>query len=114
RMKRASKYGAKPTTITHKGKEVRCASKLEAKKLAELVLLEKAGAINNLEFHPVYKLSVAGKPICKYVADASFFEMPGHRAVVLEVKGYETEAWKLKAKMFRAMYPTSELRVVKA
>ena len=112
-MKR-SKYGAKPTSITYKGKEVKCASKAEAKALYELCLRERVGEIDSLVFHPSYALYLDGKLVCKYVADAAFCERPKGNHVVLEVKGYETEAWKLKAKMFRALYPSSELRVVKA
>jgi hypothetical protein len=112
---RRGKFNAKPTTIRHAGKDIRCASKLEAKKLAELVLLEKAGDIKDLEFHPRFPLTSGKVKVATYVADAAFFDMRANRHVVFEVKGYETPTWKIKAALFKAQYGSlAELRVVKA
>ena len=115
-MKR-SKYGAKPTSITYKGKEVKCASKAEAKRFGELILLERAGEISQLAFHPRIPLYARapgeGKKIADYVCDATYVE-PGHERVFEEIKGHETDVWKLKKKIFHANYPYATLRVVKA
>ena len=112
-MKRRQKFNAQPTEIVHKGKVVKCASKFEAKKLHELILLLRAGEIRHLEFHPRYPLTVNGRKICDYVADAEFEEGPDGKLVVYEAKGSETPAWKIKRKLFEALY-AYELRVVKA
>ena len=124
-MKRPSKYRAVRAEIVHNGEIVKCASKAEAKVLAELVLLEKAKKITWLRFHPRYPLHAFqghggrdGAPVevATYVADAAFDEHDGKQwqPKVLEVKGFETEVWRLKRKLFEACYPHVELRVVKA
>jgi hypothetical protein len=119
-MARRSKFnvdqsaaGKLARTIRHAGKDVLCDSKAEARKLAELVLLEKVGAISGLALHPKFPLTVNGKPVAHYEADAAYWDVQGGRQVVLDIKGVETDAFKLKAKLFRAIYPKDELRVVK-
>ena len=111
-----SAAGKEARTILHRGKRVLCGSKAEARKLAELALLERAGKIRCLMLHPELNLKAAStdglpKVVARYVADAMFEE--NGRDVVYEVKGSETAEWRLKRKWFLACYPTIELRVVK-
>ena len=119
-MKRPSKYGAKPTTITHKGEEVRCASRAEAKRFGELILLLRARKIDDLQFHPRFPLYAfdpetnAITKVATYVADASYIELGKvARVTVEDIKGMATETFKLKAKWFRACYPEIDFRVLK-
>ena len=108
-MKRANKYRAVPAEIVHQGKLVKCASKMEAKHLGDLIWRLRAGEIRDLVFHPRYTLAVNGVKIATYEADAEFME--GGCLVTYEIKGFETPAWKLKEKLFRALYRDRELRV---
>jgi hypothetical protein len=116
-----SKYGAKPTTITYKGKEIRCASRAEAKRFGELILLERAKEITNLKFHPRYPLLARSyvadcgeREIGVYVGDARYQEARTGVIVLEEIKGFETAVWKLKQKIFAANYPLIDHRIVKA
>lgn len=92
------------------------ASKAEANRYQELRLLERAGAISELELQPRYILQDAftrkGKKVqaITYIADFRYIE----KGVVIthEVKGAETEAWKIKQKMFWHRYPHLELLVL--
>ena len=108
----ASKYRAVATEVDG----IRFASKKEAKRWNELKLLERAGKISRLERQPRYVIRFGlGEKICTYVADFSYWdhEIPaGERHHVAEdVKGVQTPLFKLKAKLFRALYPHIELRL---
>ncbi len=50
------------------------ASKKEAARYVDLRLLEKAGSINDLQHHPVYKLSAGGRVIGKIIPDFQYIE----------------------------------------
>ena len=74
----------------------------EKERYEELLWLEKAGEIADLESHPRFSLDVNGVHICDYIADEVFFE--GEQRVVVDVKGVETAEFKLKAKLMLAIY----------
>lgn len=67
-----------------------------------LVLLERSGAITNLEFQKTFKLEVNGMLVCSYRADAVYLDSTGVQRVV-DVKGMVLPEFKLKAKLFRAV-----------
>ena len=108
-----SKYGAQHCEIEHKGKVIKCASKAEAKRFGELILLEKVQKICGLRFHPRFPIAVRQQDICTYVGDAMYYDRDARTWAVEDIKGFETEVFKLKAKLFRASY-AHELRIVKA
>ena len=83
----------------------RYASKREAAYCEELIQLEKAGKIGGLELQKRFELlGPTGEVICVYVADAAFWDHERDRFRVIDVKGApETEAFKLKRKMMRAL-----------
>ena len=123
-MKRRSKYGVDMSpaaqaarTVMHHGKPVKCASKAEAKRFGELILLERAGEIRDLVFHPRFPLFAsfpAMKPVVHYVGDAGYRDgEDGKQHVVEDIKGHATEAFKIKAKWFRACYPHIDFRILK-
>ena len=112
-MKRRQKFNARPTTIVHKGKEIRCASQAEAKRFGELILLLRARKIDNLVFHPSYPLTVFGKKIATYVADAEYMDLEAGELVVEDTKGMQTPVFKIKAKLFEAIYG-HPIRLVRA
>ena len=95
-----SKYRSKAVVVDG----VRYASKREAKVCLDLIQLEKAGKIGGLEFQKRFPLlGPKGEVICTYVADACFWDHEKDRLRVIDVKGFETEIFKLKRKMMRAL-----------
>lgn len=113
------KYGAKKTVVDG----ITFDSKAEARRYRDLRLAEAAGEIVQLQVHPVYELLPAfttrqGERVraLAYEADFVYTERDG-RAVVEDVKGgkaTQTEAWKIKRKLFLHRYPDVELRIVEA
>lgn len=99
-MKSRSKYRNQPITVDG----IRFDSKAEARRYAELKLLEKAGEIAGLELQPRYALhSYGGEKVGAYVADFRYV-VPGNGTVVEDVKGAETQLFKWKRRHFEAEY----------
>lgn len=69
------------------------------------------GEISDLEFHKSFNLVVNGNKIGRYTPDFVFTEY-GEK-VVVEVKGAESRDFKLRAKLFQALYPEFEYRLIK-
>lgn len=112
-----SKYNARRVTVDGLSFD----SEAEARRYAELKLLQAAGAIGDLMLRPRFELQAAfedrdGRRWASIVYEADFaYHEPGAAALVVEeVKGFETEAWKLKRKLFMARYPEHALRVLPA
>ena len=99
-MRRASKYRNVRTTVDG----IKFASKKEAKRYAELALVQKAGRIHNLTCQRPFTLAVNGATICKYLADFTYSEIPSGRYVVEDVKGFRTPIYRLKAKLMLALH----------
>ena len=89
----------------------------ESRRYKELALLEKAGEISNLELQPRFLLQESfkknGKTYRKieYVADFQYEE--NGKVIVEDVKGIQTDVFKLKHKLFEKKYPELELRIIK-
>lgn len=88
----------------------------EAKRYRELKLLEMAGEISNLELQPRFLLQESfkknGKTYRKieYVADFKYIEKG--KTKVEDVKGLQTDVFKIKHKLFEKKYPELELRII--
>ena len=95
-----NKYSAIKTTVDG----IEFHSKKEARRYSELMLMQKGGLISELELQPSYRLEVNGKLVCKYVADFRYKVSGGQ--VVEDVKGVRTRAYRIKAKLFQALYPS--------
>ena len=96
---RANKYGAIPTT-TKDG--IRHPSARQAKRWEQLLMLQSCGRIRNLRREVTYDLAVKGQKLCAYRADHVYEELVSGGKwewVVEDVKGFRTEAYKLKARM---------------
>jgi hypothetical protein len=115
---RKHKYGAQPTEVDG----VRFASKAEAKRYAHLKLLEREGVIWGLVLQPKYELQAKyttryGESIraIHYVGDFQYKEPHGvdGQLVVEDVKGMETDVFKIKRKLFMFKYPHIKLVLVK-
>lgn len=87
-------------------------SKKEHERYKELKILEAARQITNVTIHPSFLIQVAGVHICTYIADFSYHE--NGEIIVEDVKSKPTmtQAARLKHKLFRALYPQLELRIV--
>ena len=95
------------------------ASKAEMRRYVELKMLEASGAIRDLVCQPSFVLqdSFDHKAFGKiqkivYRADFSYFDSNLGHIVVEDVKGYRTEVYKLKKKLFLAKYPDIDFREV--
>lgn len=88
----------------------------ESKRYKELALLEKTGKISNLELQPHFLLQESfkknGKTYRKieYIADFKYIE--NGKTIVEDVKGLQTDVFKLKHKLFEKKYPELELRII--
>jgi hypothetical protein len=77
-------------------------SKKEYRHWLDLVLMEQAGAISDLERQVPYELSVNGQRICRYVADFRFTR--DGQVVVVDAKGVRTRDYVLKSKLMLAIH----------
>ena len=87
------------TTPKHNGFD----SKFEGGKAVELDLLLKTGKIKGYEKQTKIPLVVNGYHICNYYIDFVVFHNDGSTEYC-ETKGYATDVWKLKWKIFEALY----------
>lgn len=78
-------------------------SKFEASKAQDLDLLKKAGEIKDYEAQKTLELVVNGYLVCTYKIDFIVHHNDGVTEYV-ETKGYATPTWKLKWKLFEALY----------
>jgi hypothetical protein len=101
-----SKFGARRVTLDG----IDFASQAEANRYSQLKILERAREIKALGVHPKYPLRVRGVLIGVYTADFAYFE--GGRQIVEDVKGMITSEASLRMRVFMALYPTHELRIV--
>lgn len=91
-------------------------SKREGNRYVELKMLERAGKIKDLELQHQYELQPSfrknGKTIraITYVADFTYFDLERMRIVVEDVKGFKTDVYMLKRKLFEFKFP--ELTIV--
>lgn len=99
-----SKYRSVPTEVDGH----RFPSKKEANVYIGLKLLERGKQISGLTLQPRYPLVVNGHKVCTFVPDFLYFEKG--KCVCGEAKGYRTQVYQIKSKLFRALYPDIELR----
>lgn len=95
-------------------------SKLEAKRAWELELMERGGRIRGLERQKPFVLQEGfvnnkGEKVraITYVADFCYWDVDEDMMVVEDVKGYATEVYKLKKKMFEKRYGDIEFREIR-
>lgn len=90
-------------------------SKLEGKYAFELNARMLAGEIKDWERQVKISLDIGNRHITNYYVDFLVHHNDGTREYV-EVKGFETDVWRLKWKIFEALYsdlPMTRLTVVK-
>ena len=85
------------------------ASKAEARRYTELLLLESAGEIRDIELQPTYRLMAptpdgALMSPAKYIPAFRYVDVPSGETVVEDVKGVRTQGYKLKKRWVEAQY----------
>ena len=100
---RKNKLNNRKTTID----KIVFGSKKEASAYPILKLMEKSGKIRDLQLQVPFTLmegyrGVDGKKVrdMTYVADFTFFDNEKNKKRVLDVKGFKTEVFKIKEKLF--------------
>ena len=106
--KRTNKFGAKKTLYNGEMYD----SKREADYAFELNMRVRAGELRDWKRQVPIDLTVNGVKICTYRID--FLEIAKDDGEMwTEVKGHETPDWKLKWKLFKALYPERKKQVIK-
>lgn len=104
------KYGNRKTVVDG----IRFDSKLEAQRYGELKLMEKAGKIRDLKLQPSFELIPAfrknGITYRAIIYKADFSYTLNGKTVIEDTKGYKTDVYILKKKLFEFRYP--ELHIV--
>ena len=89
----------------------------EGNRYAELKILLKQGLIKDLKLQPKYRLQDSFKKNgityrqIDYIADFEYFDAKLGGIVVEDVKGIETEVFKIKKKLFEKKYPDLSLTI---
>jgi hypothetical protein len=87
-------------------------SKLEASYAMQLDWLIKAKEIEKVKRQFKIDLTIAGVHICNYFIDFKVFYVDGH-IEYHEVKGFETDVWRIKWKLSQAIYPEFKFVLIK-
>lgn len=100
-----SKYSNKKTSY----KGIIYDSKKEAKRAYELDMMQRAGLIHNLERQKSFELQPSfksnGKTIRAITYIADFVYIQDGKTIVEDTKGFRTEVYRIKHKMFLYKYP---------
>lgn len=101
-----SKYYSKKVIVDN----IKFDSKKEANYYLKLKVLERAGVIKDLELQKEYilqdsfKLNKKTRRKITYKADFKYVSTLDNRIHVVDVKGFKTEVYKLKKKLFEYKY----------
>lgn len=93
-------------------------SKKEARRYGELKLLLRAGKIKDLELQPKFELiptiRTEDETLRKvsYIADFKYIDLESGKVVVEDVKGFKTDVYLLKKRLFLQKYAEYEFREV--
>lgn len=103
-----SKFRAQKTKVDN----ITFHSKKEAEDYKKLKILLQSGEIKYLELQPKFELRVNGDLICRYIADFRYERTGSDKVVVRDTKGMKTPEFRIKEKLFRALYPDIEYEVI--
>lgn len=89
----------------------------ESRRYKELKILLNAGKIQELELQPHFLLQESfkknGRTFRKIEYIADFMYVENGKRIVEDVKGIQTDVFKIKHKLFEKMYPELELKIIK-
>lgn len=114
KLRKRSKYNNQKTVVDG----IKFDSQKEAEYYCKLKLLKQAGEIKDFGLQPRYELQPAFEKNGKkyraitYIADFVIVNNDGTTEVV-DVKGVETQVFKIKQKLFEYKYPDLTLKIVK-
>lgn len=98
---------------------IKFASKKEAKRYSQLKLLEKAKVIQDLQLQKKFELqpkytNSKGEHIraITYICDFYYYDVEHQKFVVEDTKGFRTDVYKLKKKIFEYKYPTLSIKEI--
>lgn len=97
---RRGKYNARRTEVYG----ITFASGKEAHRYQELMLMQKAGVITNLERQVKYSIDINGVHVCSYFADFQYTNVADGEVVTEDAKGFQTQVYRIKKKLVRALY----------
>jgi hypothetical protein len=95
-----NKYRAVKTTVAGQTYD----SRKEAEYCQGLKYLERAGEIRDLKLQVPFEIFINEQLICKYIADATYYEVSDGSYHVVDVKGYRTKEFRLKKKLMKAVF----------
>lgn len=79
-------------------------SKAEARRYEQLLLLQRAREISDLDCQPRFDLAINGVKLGFYKGDFSYLDLRSGQRVVEDVKGVRTPIFNLKAKLVKALH----------
>lgn len=94
------KYGNKKTTVDG----ITFDSKREAERWLVLKAMERDGLIRDLKRQVTVPLVVNGVLVCRFVADFEYWDVAAERIIHDDSKGFRTKEYRIKAKLYRALY----------
>jgi len=95
-----NKFGAKKTIVDG----ILFASTMQARDYGLLKFREKAGEVSNIRLEVVFKITIGGVLICKYIADFVYNDLLLGKEIVYDTKGVITPIFSLKKKLMKAVY----------
>lgn len=109
-----SKYKNKKVVVDgHKFDSIK-----ESHRYCELKLLKRAGKIKDLELQPKFELiptirtDIETLPKISYIADFMYQDCESGKMIVEDVKGYKTDVYLLKKRLFLQKYTEYEFREI--
>ena len=84
----------------------------------QLKLMERQGLIKDVKLQVKFELQSKYKKNNKtirainYIADFTYFDVNKGKTIIVDTKGYRTEVYKLKKKIFEYKYPDLKIKEV--
>ena len=83
---------------------IRFASRKEARRYQDLMLLQGNGNIHSLELQPKFALDVNGVKIGRYTGDFKYYDYDKGEYVIEDCKGYPSRDYVLRKKLMLALH----------
>ena len=83
---------------------IRFASRKEARRYQDLMILQRAHKITELELQPKFQLVVNGVKIGRYTGDFKYYDNDKGEYVIEDTKGYPSRDYVLRKKLMLALH----------